>query len=348
LETPQEDSGKATAENRAAVTMSTTIEWTQETWNPTNGCSMAPGSELGGCLNCYAARNQLRRPNKTSANGKPFAIMTDNGPRWTGKVELIESKLLEPLHWKKPRTVFVNSMSDLFHENLPTRDIVKIFSVMMLTPWITYQVLTKRAKRLPLVIDRQFEHDVKLCALVMLGQFPNLNPNHLARDWPLSNLWLGVSVENPPTADERIPELLRTPAAVRFVSYEPALAEVDFLNLRPESKLYSQNALTGWITWDNGRVEIPKELCGLNWGIIGGESGPNARPFNLEWARSTIRQFAAAGVPLFVKQLGSRPGYQRKVGWYDIDLKDSKGGNMDEWPPDLRVREFPKGVPCGS
>jgi len=231
--------------------MSTKIEWTEETWNPTNGCSMAKGSELGGCLNCYAARNQLRRPNKTSANGKPFAIMTDNGPRWTGKVELVESKLLEPLHWRKPRTVFVNSMSDLFHENMPDSDIDRVFAVMALTPHITYQVLTKRARRM-----REWACDVSRdrfgkdtpSRIHHAMMFDTLGETVLAPlKYPLPNVWLGVSVENQPTADERIPELLRTPAALRFVSYEPALGPVDF---------------TPWL------YSEPH----LDWAIVGGES----------------------------------------------------------------------------
>lgn len=310
----------------------TPIEWTDETWNPTRGCSpVSPG-----CKNCYAERIAARFSGTyVTINGHEapldpvgkfagFAKQTKDGPKWTGKVELIESKLLEPLHWRKPRRVFVNSMSDLFHENLPTREIMRVFAVMALTPWITYQVLTKRAPRLPLVIDSQFEHDVKGCAWEILGHYGKFNhqymgSNVISRPWPLPNVWLGVSVENQPTADERILELLRTPAALRFVSYEPALADIY------------------WGTWLHRGEHSP----GLDWGIIGGESGPGARPFDLKWARTTIRQFEAAGVPLFVKQLGTRPIQSDGGLPTQYPLIDKKGGNWDEWPADLRVREFP-------
>jgi len=291
------------------MSQSTNIEWTDATWNPTRGCSRV--SE--GCRNCYAERIAARfsqgfgDSHKEQGTFAGYAIQTESGPRWTGKVELIESKLLEPLHWKKPRRVFVNSMSDLFHENLPVEAIDRIFAVMALTPNITYQVLTKRAGRM-----REYLQLTQSCA-VPKGSWADL--------LPLPNVWLGVSVENQPTADERIPELLRTPAALRFVSYEPALADVDF---------------TRWLACD-GHLARTFGNEFLDWGIIGGESGPGARPFDLNWARNTIRQFKAAGVPLFVKQVGSHviQDGERRI------KADKKGGDMHEWPHDIRVREFP-------
>jgi len=166
----------------------------------------------------------------------------------------------------------------------PHAKIVRIVAVMALTPWITYQILTKRAKRLPLVFDKQFENDVNRCAWNMLGNHYSLGHNVMGDGfsilpWPLPNVWLGVSVENQPTADERIPELLRTPAAVRFVSYEPALGPVNF----------------HWLSYG-----VEK----LDWIIAGGESGPGARPSNPEWFRSTRDRCQAAGVPFFFKQWG--------------------------------------------
>jgi len=265
-----------------------------------------------------------------SGEGGPFhtfAEIRSDGAHWTGKVELVEEKLMEPLRWRKPRRVFVNSMSDLFHENLETWAIHRVFRVMALTPHITYQVLTKRASRMRDVMQ--------------------------ASPWgqaPLPNVWLGVSVENQEYADKRIPDLLATPAAVRFVSYEPALGAVDW-------KPYFAKP-------------------GIHWVIVGGESGPSARPFDVTWARQTVKQCRKGGVPVFVKQLGANPqeiAYPRDVqarevsdwqrdGWtWIVDgqtwiseqalshwrkyyrLKDRKGGAMDEWPEDLRVREFPGG-----
>lgn len=274
----------------------TKIEWTDETWNPTRGCSRV--SE--GCRYCYAERQAARNlpGSRSPTTGEAFAILTDSGPRWTGKVELIESKLTEPLHWKTPRRVFVNSMSDLFHEQLPDEAIDRVFAVMEVTRHITYQVLTKRAERQRAYIINRWRRVGGL--LSEQGKRP------------LDNVWLGVSVEDK-TNKYRIDLLRQTPAAVRFLSIEPLLEDIGEL-----------------------------DLTGVHWGIVGGESGPQARPCDLAWIESTVDQFGSAGVPLFVKQVGTRPGYQRKNGWRDIDLKDSKGGNWDEWPQKLRVREFPR------
>lgn len=143
--------------------------------------------------------------------------------------------------------------------------------------------------------------------------------------WPLPNVWLGVSVEDQATADERIPLLLRTPAAVRFVSYEPALGPVNLLR-------YMSVPL----------AEIDNPGAMLDWVIVGGESGPGARPFDIQWARNTVAQCKAAGVACFVKQVGSVP-MERGERWrYEPKLKDRKGGDWEEWPEDLRVREFPE------
>ncbi len=321
--------------------MPTKIEWTRgddgspgETWNPTRGCSMAPGSETGGCLNCYAARNQLRRPYQTASSGKPFAILRDSGPRWSGEVELIKSKLAEPLHWRNSRRVFVNSMSDLFHEALPYPDILHVFQVMAKCQRHTFQILTKRHEKMRELLN--------LCWWRNLGYSPAIGGDYWVKVIAgeqrasdqnfLPNVWLGVSVEDQPTADARIPELLRTPAAVRFVSYEPALAGVNF---RPFLGC-------GHREYD----DIVCPMCGdarvygtwLDWIIIGGESGPDARPFDIEWARNTIRQCKAAGLPVFVKQLGAHviQDGERRI------KRDKKGGDMHEWPHDLRIREFPR------
>jgi len=276
------------------------IQWCDVTWNPIRGCSMAKGSELGGCLNCYAARQASR----FTGEGSPFAgfaRVTENGPRWTGKVELVEKHLTDPLKWKAPRRVFVNSMSDLFHEALHLAEIDRIFDVMERCPQHTFQVLTKR--------PGWMRHYMA----TMVTQRPS---------WPLPNVWLGVSVEDQATAGARIPLLLRTPAAVRFVSYEPALGPVDWGHA-----CVSDGARAG--------------LAALDWIIVGGESGPGARPFDVQWARDTVAQCRDAGVACFVKQLGARPrGPEQSVpDW--VSRLDRKGGNWEVWPDDLRVREFP-------
>lgn len=300
------------------------IEWTDSTWNPIRGCSMAKGSETGGCLNCYAARFNARGlPGLMSpTTGKPFARILPSGPRWTGDVELIESQLALPLKWRKPRKIFVNSQSDLFHEALSREAIDDVFAIMARCPQHTFQILTKRPERMLAYLShedvgRRIAETVEaanweqgLDAEIDWCDCPPLDV------WPLPNVWLGVSVENQPTADARIPLLLKTLAAVRFVSYEPALGPVDFRK------------------WTER----------LGWVIVGGESGPGARSFDIAWARNTVEQCKAVGVPVFVKQLGAKPvdGSRYSMRPIPLALKDRKGGDWDEWPADLRVREMPK------
>lgn len=312
------------------------IEWTDATWNPTRGCSRV--SE--GCRNCYAERQALRYSLTEKDPFFGFVGKVNGHPAWTGKVELIESKLEEPLSWKNPRRIFVNSMSDLFHEALPDEAIDRVFAVMSLCPRHTFQVLTKRPDRmLKYLDDDELPSRIDAFAWEIIEQ--RVDP--LARrsddirataldleDGPLPNCWLGVSVEDQKTADERIPLLLKTPAAIRFVSYEPALGPADFLNYMT----YTMADLEAGI--------VSKPI--LDWIIVGGESGPGARPFGIEWARTTVLHGKGAGVPVFVKQLGARAGYQRQDGWRDLTYADRKGGDPAEWPADLRVREHPRVV----
>lgn len=257
--------------------MPTNIEWTDETWNPVRGCSRV--SE--GCRNCYAERVAARfstsqmetiavDPGAVTRVSFPgvfqgFAKMTPSGPRWTGRVELIESKLTEPLHRKKPKRIFVNSMSDLFHEALPHKDRVRVFSKMREAPQHIYQILTKRGQ-----VMRDF------------GEWWCMQ--HVEPQMP-SNWWFGVSVEDQKTADERIPLLLQTPASVRFVSYEPALGAVDFKRWICYTAPLSQHTFLDWI-------------------IAGGESGPGARPTHPQWFRFVRDQCQTAGVAFFFKQWG--------------------------------------------
>jgi protein gp37 len=304
------------------------IEWTDRTWNPTRGCSMAKGSESGGCLNCYAARMAARNlPGfRSPSTGDPFARLMPSGPRWTGKVELIESKLTEPLHWKKPQRVFVNSMSDLFHEALPDDAIERVFAVMALCPHITFQVLTKRPERMLKYLSSD-DNNASACMAedVLLQEISGVAT--MGHRWPLSNVWLGVSVEDQATADARIPLLLQTPAAIRFVSYEPALGPVDFTG-------------TGWNLW----------MEKLSWIIAGGESGPGARPPHPDWFRSARDQCKAAGVAFFFKQWGEYHPITRTDGIHESPFgpagsqhmirvgKKKAGALLDgrEW------KEFPK------
>lgn len=286
-----------------------TIEWCDATWNPVRGCSrVSPG--CGGANHeggCYAERLAAR----FSDPGQPFhgfARRTPHGGQWTGKLALIDSQFFLPLHWKKPRRIFVNSMSDLFHEDLPDTAIDQVLDRMIMAPQHTYQVLTKRARRM-----RDY-------FAALPGRWDRAETDFLSADLlkrlPLPNLWLGVSVEDQPRADERVPDLLETPAAVRFLSCEPLLGPIDlsrWMHIRPAG--------------------APRCIDDVNWVICGGESGPNARVFDLRWARSIRDQCKSAGVAFFMKQLGSGTGF---------NLHDRKGGDWNEWPSDLRIREFPK------
>jgi len=348
------------------------IQWTDATWNPVRGCSRI--SE--GCRNCYAERQAARfaGAGETDQSGEvvlsagpfhTFAEMTPSGPRWTGKVELVESMLDAPLRWRKPRRVFVNSMSDLFHESLPDEVIDRVFSIMSGCRQHTFQILTKRAERMAKYM-RRFKPDGR--GWVTPGG-EDAELTHCPVDaawWPMRNVWLGVSVEDQQSADARIPHLLQTPAALRFVSYEPALGPVNF----DSDEMEGLHALGCGDSDCKTRDKIPG-CHGLDWLIVGGESGPNARPFDIAWARQIIAQCKAAGVPCLVKQLGACPwdsassdidhlfqacGHPcdccdecpsnegqraRKEHPQPLVLNDRKGGEPAEWPEDLRVREMP-------
>lgn len=304
----------------------TTIEWTDKTWNPTVGCTrVSPG-----CKNCYAfALHDMRHKAYTAGKklpaqyAKPFTTL-----------QMIEDRLDEPLHWRKqPCRVFVNSVSDLFHEDVPAEFIRKVFGVMSTAGQHTFQVLTKRAERMMewfainSLSDCQAEYVAGNCSGLQtptgrsrIRDDRSINGSGGNR-WPLPNVWLGVSVEDQPRADERTPLLLKTPAAVRFLSCEPLLGPIDFF--------YGPN--------DWGL------LTGIDWVIVGGESGPDARPCDVTWIRSIVEQCKAAGVPCFVKQLGSAPyiDHSPEPAASIIRLRDRKGGEPSEWSADLRVREFP-------
>lgn len=326
----------------------TSIQWTNKVWNPVRGCSRV--SE--GCRNCYAERVAAR----FSDANQPFHLFADrhkSGSKWTGKVELIENMLNLPLKWRKPQKVFVNSMSDLFHEALSDEAIDRVFAVMALCPQHTFQVLTKRPERML----RWFEGSHERRRDAVADQAQAIRADWCFPVWPLPNVWIGVSVENQATADARIPLLHKTPAAVRFVSYEPALDAVRFDRIE-----YNPGGSGGTVFIDAIKGQYvsfgsngPIPYVGLDWIIIGGESGPGARPFDITWARSAIEQCKAAGVAAFVKQFGAKPfdgeSLHKQIhdrtcdGKLYLKLKDRKGGDMSEWPADLRVREFPKVQP---
>ena len=286
----------------------TGIEWTDSTWNPFIGCSRV--SE--GCRHCYAERMAGRFSNNPkAATVYSGTTKTVNGLQvWAGKINRApEGTLLKPLSWKKPRRIFVNSMSDLFHENVPDEWIDRVFAVMALCQQHTFQVLTKRPERM-LKYLREIQDDDKDMQRLVNAAY-EIDPTGIGQStelwsWPLPNVWLGVSCENQATADERIPLLIKTPTAVRFISAEPLLGAVD-LRVLQHRREFEVNALTG----DHG---VTRPLAGrselkLDWVIVGGESGPGARPMHPDWARSLRDQCTAAGVPFFFKQWGD--GWRR-------------------------------------
>lgn len=341
----------------------TGIEWTATvnadgtitpgaTWNPVTGCSkISPG-----CAHCYAEKVADRFwPTQYAP-----VMDVDSGrdrPRVFSDVLTHWDRLDQPLRWKRPRKVFVNSMSDLFHEDVPDAFIERVFSVMGLAERHVFQVLTKRPERM-LAWFRARRFDVKAAAILQSES----GVCHYALPWPLPNVWLGVSVENQHFADERIPLLLQTAAAVRFISAEPLLGPLN---------LGTYGWLAGCDACCNGdRCPGPPEctrfdrrscpVCrgtangpNLDWVIVGGESGPGARPCAIEWIESIVKQCRAAGVPPFVKQLGARPVFSTPAcvtsssycaQGHALPLRDRKGGDIAEWPDDLRVREMPAGA----
>jgi protein gp37 len=275
------------------------IEWTEATWNPIVGCSIVSP----GCTNCYAMKMAGRTEAMGISRYDGTTKQVNGNTVWTGKLARApEATLLAPLKRKKPTTYFVNSMGDLFHEDCPDEWIDQVFAVMALTPQHTYQVLTKRAARMreylgcahQRVADRAMEDapvglDIRKSGLTFA---PKSTPAVYFEHWPLPNVWLGVSTERQKEANERIPHLLQTPAAIRFISAEPLLGAIDLMEIEIGGDL-SWNALGG-----RGRKG------GLDWVIVGGESGPDARPMHPDWARWLRDQCAGAGVPFFFKQWG--------------------------------------------
>ena len=272
----------------------TKIEWTEATWNPIVGCTIA----TPGCTNCYAMRAAWRMSHNPATPQYHGTVKMVNGnPVWTGKMALVEKVLAAPLHRKKPTTYFVNSMGDLFHEDVPDEWIDRVFAVMALCPQHRFQILTKRSARMReyVAADRRDEMNAIAGTLAAWSDMDE----HVS--WPLNNVWLGVSVEDQRRADERIPDLLSTPAAIRFVSAEPLLGPVNLTRTNSENEVMI-NALTGEGGWP-----VPHVVGGpaLDWVIGGGESGRGARPMHPDWARDIRDQCVAAGVPQFFKQWGA-------------------------------------------
>ena len=310
----------------------THIEWTDATWNPITGCSIVSP----GCTNCYAMRLAgTRLKYIPSRNG--LTVDSKAGPVWNGEVRLNEQWLDQPLRWKRPRRIFVCAHGDLFAENVPDEWIDKVFAVMALAPQHTFQVLTKRAARMRQYINSN-ETRLRVLGDGVADAFDaagipwngNWGDRHSqaiasATIWPLPNVWLGVSAEDQTRADERVPELLATPAAIRFVSAEPLLAPIQFDDFCNGHKFIDALRGNWWHDDPDGPNPISRGHEKIDWIIVGGESGPGARPMHPDWARSIRDQCAGARTAFFFKQWGAYlPGGQMMA---DGRLWSSAGGN---------------------
>jgi len=311
--------------------MASKIEWTDETWNPVVGCSKV--SE--GCANCYAKKVAWRLAHVPGAVGDKYSSVVQSyimgGFHWLGKTAFVETAIEKPLHWKKPRMIFVCSMGDLFHESVPFEWIDWVFAVMALCGQHTFQVLTKRADRMleyltsknrdcpPHAMEQFQKWSTKEC-MASWADTPDM-------PWPLPNVWMGVSAENQQRADEWIPSLLQCPAAVRFVSVEPMLGPIYIKKHIVKSAAFralSRHYGPGGFDASGGQQE--REIDRLDWVICGGESGAGARAMDVEWARALRDQCGAAGVSFFMKQMGGFPDKRHK---------------LEDLPEDLRIRQLP-------
>ncbi|HEX5935850.1 MAG TPA: phage Gp37/Gp68 family protein [Pseudorhizobium sp.] len=358
----------------------TKIEWSDATWNPITGCDIVSP----GCTNCYAMRLAGTRLKKHPSRAG-LTRNTKAGPVWTGAARFNEKALLDPLRWTRPRMIFVVAHGDLFAEAVPDAWIDQVFAVMALCPQHTFQILTKRPERMRDYLTRAAgngRQDIRNhLAWEVTGQVMNLwhpdwrsenvDGRHRRRaiaafcSWPLPNVWLGVSVEDQKRADERIPPLLDTPAALHWLSAEPMLGPLD---------------LEPWMTWPDKLVELPNgdywgcigcenapcdkcpnrravyhcevgpmgadgvpayvsdERRTLGWIVAGGESGPSARPAHPDWFRSLRDQCAAAGTPFLFKQWGNHRPCSDASGFYMLPCSKAEAGRLldgqlhDEFP----------------
>lgn len=365
----------------------TAIAWTDSTWTPIRARVKADAVEIArakgyrslipilertvgragphcehaspGCLNCYSEMNNGRCL-PSNGTGLPF----DRRARDLVDMFVDQRILEQPLKWKTGRKIFVCSQTDLFGEFVPDDLIDRVFAVMALSRRHTYQILTKRpARMLGYLRELNWDRLIATCNLSALGTEhgpgayslssiagQSMKARFVAGEKsaysalpkpPLPNVWLGVSVEDQERADERIPLLLQTPAAVRFLSVEPLLGPVDltaYTEIGPLSYLKRHTI---------NDSEPPTNR--IDWVITGGESGPKARPFDVEWARAILRQCKAAGVQAFFKQMGSDPveSYMERPDQTipsirELSFKDRSGADPAEWPSDLNVQQFPE------
>lgn len=321
----------------------TGIEWTEATWNPLAGCSIVSA----GCKNCYAMGVANRLLDKPGTHYEGTTQRVNGKAVWTGRVNKAPDEvMIQPLKWKRPRMVFVNSMSDLFHEDVPDEWIDEIFAVMALAPQHTFQILTKRPERMYEYFDKHFtRHHMAAHASKFSGKkdgaLGTCDHDICNIKFPLENVWLGVTVEDQRRAHERIKPLLNTPAAVRFLSMEPLIDAVDLNNLFSPAKkdpdrvpLVAETCL--YTVADRPAILPMHDQNKIDWVILGGESGPDARPMHPDWARFTRDQCNAAKVPFFFKQWGRwaplLPEHEGRRDWAIVDHGGGVDIPDDRWP----------------
>lgn len=345
----------------------THIEWTDATWNIVTGCSVVSP----GCTNCYAMRLAGgRMQNHPSRVG--LTTETKAGPVWNGQVRFNAAWLTQPLAWKKPRKIFVAAHGDLFHEGVTDAQLDQIFAVMALCPQHIFQVLTKRPERMRAYLTTDpvgrvlawtdAVLDLSVTTPATVGSVYRAQETLSEGHTDLANIWLGVSVEDQARADERIPALLATPAAVRWLSAEPLLGPVDLTRLPPRFRTHDElgyrvDALQGRLmdALSPRAIGLLPSHGGskLDWVVVGGESGPGARPMHPHWARQIRDQCAAAGVPFLFKQWGAwgpgvniGPSTQTETcawwfndGWEfrDVTVRESEEMHHEDEPDLWRV-----------
>jgi protein gp37 len=322
----------------------TKITWAQKVWNPVRGCS--PVSS--GCKFCYAARFAHR----FSAEGQRYEGLTrftEHGPVWTGDVRLVPEFLSYPLRWTRPRRVFVNSMSDLFHPKVPNDFIAAVFGVMAVCRRHTFQILTKRPERLAewfawvqeKMKGRHINPALGHHAAAMVDTFSEKEADRIYKainkmgfgrlsEWPLPNVWLGVSVEDQKAADERIPKLLAAPAAVHWVSMEPMIGPVDLSTwyLPCPHKGNEEKCSPCWASHQDAEPYCTRGTF-VDWVVLGGESGPKARPMDPAWVCSVQKQCQAAGVPFLFKQWGEWGPVDRELTTQHVEAIHHEPGSRE-------------------
>lgn len=318
----------------------TKIEWCDHTWNPWRGCTkVSPG-----CANCYAETLSKRNPSVLGqwGKGKPRVLAKNwNAPvKWNQtkvctncgtsnplSAMVCESKGCAHFEFRRPR-VFP-SLCDWLDDEVPIEWLARFLILIRHTPNLEWLLLTKRPELWGRLVTAAIQYNEEC----RMGGRNEWLSQWLSGTPPPNNVWIGASVEDQTRADERIPELLKIPAKLRLLSVEPMLGPIEFSNVTRRS--------------DAARQLGKPALKGIDWVKFGGESGPSARPCDIDWIRSGVRQCAAASVPCFVERLGAKPEVEAPSGgWMQpVPVRHPKGGDPSEWPEDLRVRQMPEVKP---